>query len=55
MRRKMSIEDRAKQFLPFAALKGHQEALKIKEEEVEEQLHIMNQYGDGTSTKIHKM
>ena len=37
MRRKMSIEDRAKQVLPFAALKGHQEALKIKEEEVEEE------------------
>ncbi|MGN0160238.1 MAG: YolD-like family protein [Lachnospiraceae bacterium] len=27
----MSREDRAKQFLPFAALKGHEEALRRKE------------------------
>lgn len=31
---KMSIEHRAKQFMPFAALKGFEEALRIKEEEV---------------------
>ena len=32
---KMSREDRAKQFLPFAALKGYEEALRAKEAEVE--------------------
>lgn len=31
---KMSIEHRAKQFMPFAALKGFEEAIRIKEEEV---------------------
>lgn len=31
MRAKMSREDRAKQFMPFAALKGYEEALKSKE------------------------
>lgn len=32
---KMSREDRAKQFMPFAALKGYEEALRAKEAEVE--------------------
>lgn len=36
-RPKMSREDRAKQFMPFAALKGYPEALRKKEKEVEEQ------------------
>lgn len=33
-REKMDIEDRAKQFLPFDALKGFKEALRKKEKEV---------------------
>lgn len=33
-RPKMSREDRAKQFMPFAALKGYEEALREKEREV---------------------
>ena len=32
-RPKMSREDRAKQFMPFAALKGYEEALRKVEEE----------------------
>lgn len=36
-RPKMSREDRAKQFMPFAALKGYPEALRKKEKEVEAQ------------------
>jgi len=35
-RPKMSPSDRAKQFLPFAALKGYEEALRAKEREIEE-------------------
>lgn len=31
---KMSLEHRAKQFMPFSPLKGYEEALRIKEEEV---------------------
>lgn len=34
MRARMSQADRAKQFLPFAALKGYEEALRAKEEVV---------------------
>jgi len=42
-RPKMSREERAKQFMPFAALKGYEEALrekerKVAEREVKEQL-----------------
>lgn len=32
---KMTREERAKQFMPFAALKGYEEALRRKEAEVE--------------------
>lgn len=35
-RPKMSREERAKQFMPFAALKGYEEALREKEREVTE-------------------
>lgn len=34
-RTKMSPQERAKQFMPFAALKGYEEALRKVEEEVE--------------------
>lgn len=40
-RPKMSREDRAKQFMPFAALKGYPEALRRKEKEVEAQKERM--------------
>lgn len=32
---KMTPEERAKQFMPFAALKGYEEALRAKEIEME--------------------
>ena len=37
-RPKMSPADRAKQFMPFAALKGYEEALRKKELELEEKM-----------------
>lgn len=40
---KMSKEERAKQFMPFDALKGFREALKAKEEE--------HQYNEGNELK----
>lgn len=36
IRTKMSREERAKQFMPFAALKGYQEALRKKEKQLKE-------------------
>ncbi len=34
VRKKMTREERAKQFMAFAALKGYSEALRKKEEEI---------------------
>lgn len=38
VRPKMDREERAKQFMPFAALKGYQEAIRKKEREVERKM-----------------
>lgn len=43
---KMSIENRAKQFMPFAALKGLEEALEKKEKEIELKNSISSSYAD---------
>lgn len=39
-RGKMSREERAKQFMPFAALKGYEEALRQKEKVVVEKIEL---------------
>lgn len=39
-RLKMSREDRAKQFMPFAALKGYEEALREREKIVVEKIEL---------------
>lgn len=39
-RAKMSPADRAKQFMPFAALKGYEEALRKREKIVVEEPHL---------------
>ena len=43
VRHKMSREERAKQFMPFAALKGYTEALRKKEEELALQRQLQEQ------------
>ncbi len=40
VRTKMDREERAKQFMPFAALKGYMEALRKKEEAFEERMEL---------------
>lgn len=40
MRTKMSREDRAKQFMPFAALKGYEDALREREKIVVEKIEL---------------
>ena len=40
VRPKMDREERAKQFMPFAALKGYMEALRKKEEAFEERMEL---------------
>ena len=41
---KMSREERAKQFMPFAALKGHMEALRMREKIVVERRELSEEY-----------
>lgn len=40
MRAKMSREERAKQFMPFAALRGYEEALREKEKIIVEKIEL---------------
>ena len=42
MNKKMDRSDRAKQFMPFAAVTGLEEALRQKEKEVEADCGIIN-------------
>jgi len=42
-RPRMSLNQRAKQFLPFAAVKGHQEALRKMEEKIEKEMNKKNE------------
>lgn len=52
MRYKMTREDRAKQFMPFAALKGHMEALHQKEKIVVEKVELSEEYQEILSRKL---
>lgn len=45
-RNKMTRQERAKQFMPFAALKGYEDALRQVEEEVEKQEKCDKQAGE---------
>ena len=45
VRHKMDRAERAKQFMPFAALKGYSEALRKKEREIEYQ-RLLNEQGE---------
>ena len=52
---KMSKEDRAKQFMPFAALKGHTEALKRKEKIVVQKMELSEEYQEELDRKLHQI
>ncbi len=51
-RPKMSREDRAKQFMPFAALKGYPEALRQKEKIVVPRMEITEDYAEELDRKL---
>lgn len=51
-RPKMSREDRAKQFMPFAALKGYPEALREKEKIVVSRAEISEEYAEILDRKL---
>lgn len=54
-RPKMSREDRAKQFMPFAALKGYPEALQKKEKIVVPKVDVSEEYAEVLNRKLRQV
>lgn len=54
-RAKMSREDRAKQFMPFAALKGYPEALRLKEKIIVPKREVSEEYGEELDRELHEI
>lgn len=52
---KMSREDRAKQFIPFAALKGYSEALRKKERIIVPRRELSEEYGEELDRKLRQV
>ena len=52
---KMSKEDRAKQFMPFAALKGYPEALRKKEKVVVPKMELSEEYKEELDRKLRQV
>lgn len=55
VRIKMSREDRAKQFMPFAALKGYPDALRKKEKIVVEKQELSDEYKEELDFKLRQI
>ena len=55
VRYKMNREERAKQFMPFAALKGHMEALKRREKVVVERRELSEEYKEELDHKLRQV
>lgn len=53
MRAKMSREDRAKQFMPFAALRGYEEALRAKERIIVDKKELSEEKKEELDEMIH--
>lgn len=54
-RPKMSREDRAKQFMPFAALKGYEEALRRKEKITVPRMELSEEYKEELDRKLRQV
>ncbi len=54
-RHKMSRQDRAKQFMPFAALKGYTEALRKAEKIVVEKLELSEEYQEALDYELRRV
>lgn len=52
---KMSREERAKQFMPFAALKGYPDALRKKEKIVVPQMELSEEYQEELDRKLRQV
>ncbi|WP_394926411.1 YolD-like family protein [uncultured Robinsoniella sp.] len=51
----MTREERAKQFMPFAALKGYTEVLKKKEKIVVPKIDLLEEYQEELSRKLRQV
>lgn len=49
------VENRAKQFVPFAALKGYEEALRAKEKIVVPKLELSEEKKEELNRKLHQI
>lgn len=49
------MENRAKQFVPFAALKGYEEALRAKEKIVVEKIELSEEKKEELDRKLHQI
>ncbi len=54
-RMKMSRADRAKQFMPFAALKGYEDALRAKEKIVVPRRELSEEMAQELDRKLHQI
>ncbi len=52
---KMSREDRAKQFMPFAALKGYEEALRKKEKVTVPKIELSEEKKEELDLALHRI
>ena len=55
IRGKMSREERAKQFMPFAALKGLPDALRKKEKVIVPKIEISEEYAESLNRKMQQL
>lgn len=55
VRHKMCREERAKQFMPFAALKGHMEALRAREKIVVPRKELSEEYKEALDYKLRQV
>ncbi len=51
-KQKMPVQDRAKQFMPFSALKGLEEALREKERQIEEKKVLSEDRAEELTRKL---
>ena len=54
-RAKMSREERAKQFMPFAALKGYPDALRKKEKIVVPKMELSEDYEEELDRRLRRV
>lgn len=54
-RYKMQREERAKQFMPFAALKGHMEALRLREKILVDRRELSEEYKDELDRRLRQV